>query len=122
MMRRWIGVRSSAVVAASMCPLYPDELDASGARERAPPGPCWLIRLLAERLAVAVLLDLNGLDRRQLAVHYRVAAELAEVDITVLVDVVRARHAFLAFRGEELVDDGLPVIAVRTGAVHRVED
>src|SRR4051812_11468023 len=75
----------------------------------------------SELLAVAVLLDSHGLDRRKLPVHDEVATELVRSRVAVLVDVVRAGHADLVLGLEHLVDHGLTIAALAARALHGVE-
>src|SRR5688500_871276 len=102
-----------------MSALYPGAGAATGAPENFLRGPSLRIWLAAERVAVAVLLDLNGDAFRELAVLDPIAAELAQVDIAVVVDVVGASHALLALRVEERLAYRVPVVAVLAGALHR---
>src|SRR3954453_765424 len=78
-------------------------------------------RSASQWLAVAVLLDQNGLDRCQIAVLDAVATELVEVHVAVLVDRVGARDALLVLRLVHLVDHRLAVAALAPGALHGIE-
>src|SRR4051812_45622627 len=75
----------------------------------------------SELLAVAVLLDSDGLDRRQLAVDDRMTTELDRRRVAVLVDVVRAGHADLVLGLEHLIDHGLTIAALAARTLHGVE-
>ena len=67
---------------------------------------------LAERPAVAVLLDQNGLVEDQLSTLDEVATELVDSRVAVLVDRVGAEDRLLVLGLEHLIDDRLTVAAL----------